>query len=127
MERDAHKWQNAWLLFRGKGDPGTRMMTGSLIYIPSTDEWTASLHVGNHMHGDCYLLQYYEDDTFVSLDPEEERILNRLYGGLAVIQDYEHGLCPDCNELIPADALIGESCNHCGHAWNQVRRNDDQS
>jgi len=127
MKRDAEDWHNAWLLFRGKGKAGPLMMTGSLVYIPSNEAWTASLHVASLLHGDRYLLQYFEDVIFVSLDTEEEKTLNKVFGGLAVRQDYANTLCPDCNEPIPDDALIGEACNNCGHVWNDVRRNDDES
>lgn len=30
---------------------------------------------------------------------------------------YENGVCPDCQEDIPYDAIRGESCANCGHVW----------
>lgn len=30
---------------------------------------------------------------------------------------YENGVCPDCQEDIPYDAVRGESCANCGHVW----------
>lgn len=30
---------------------------------------------------------------------------------------YDDGVCPDCQEEIPDDAVEGEECSNCGHVW----------
>lgn len=46
-------------------------------------------------------------------------------GGLALLKDfYEDGLCPDCGEPIPDDAVEGEACHNCGHVFSEPRPDD---
>jgi adenine-specific DNA methylase len=44
--------------------------------------------------------------------------------GTGVIDNYEHGLCPDCSEEIPKNATVGEECSNCGHVWSHDKLND---
>jgi hypothetical protein len=44
-----------------------------------------------------------------------------------VRNEYDKGECPDCQEPIPESALHGESCENCGHIWNQLQPSDDLS
>jgi len=43
----------------------------------------------------------------------------------SVADQYEDGVCPDCNEEINPDAVIGDACDNCGHVFNPVADNDD--
>jgi hypothetical protein len=36
----------------------------------------------------------------------------------SVKDEYEGGLCPDCQQVIPDDAAPEESCTNCGHVWS---------
>jgi len=35
-----------------------------------------------------------------------------------VKDEYDNGLCPDCQEDIPENAQHEENCVNCGHVWN---------
>jgi hypothetical protein len=37
---------------------------------------------------------------------------------------YEGGVCPDCQEEIPDDAVEGDECSNCGHVFCQEREDD---
>lgn len=41
-----------------------------------------------------------------------------------VADDYEDGLCPDCQRKIPKNAKHGYSCADCGHIFNAVVEDD---
>lgn len=43
-----------------------------------------------------------------------------------VKDEYEGGLCPDCQEPIPADAIHGGECSNCGHVWTEPSETDDE-
>lgn len=37
-----------------------------------------------------------------------------------VKDDYENGICPDCQEPIPDEAEYGGNCTNCQHVWNPI-------
>lgn len=45
--------------------------------------------------------------------------------GNSVRDAYEGGLCPDCGESIPGDAVEGQPCTNCGHAFFSAAPADD--
>lgn len=49
---------------------------------------------------------------------EDRKIVKRK-----VSDDYEDGLCPDCQAEIPKKAQFGEACS-CGHVFNPVAEDD---
>ena len=36
---------------------------------------------------------------------------------MTISEEYESGLCPDCNLSIPNNAVEGDECINCGHVW----------
>ena len=38
---------------------------------------------------------------------------------------YEDGVCPDCGEDIPDDAVEGQECENCGHVFCYETEDDD--
>jgi len=42
-----------------------------------------------------------------------------------VKDEYDNGLCPDCQEDIPENAQHEENCVNCGHVWNVPGPCDD--
>ncbi|MCK9462610.1 MAG: hypothetical protein M0R80_23575 [Proteobacteria bacterium] len=75
-----------------------------------------------------------QDDTirlvyWGDINQQEPEILD-MSGALEssrhlVKDDYEDGVCGDCQEPIPDDAMYGEACVNCGHVWNPVAPCDD--
>jgi hypothetical protein len=38
---------------------------------------------------------------------------------------YDGGVCPDCNQAIPDEAVEGDECSNCGHVfWLEVASSD---
>jgi hypothetical protein len=37
---------------------------------------------------------------------------------------YENGVCPDCHQRIPADAVDGSACENCDHVFSRPRQSD---
>lgn len=44
-----------------------------------------------------------------------------------VADDYEDGVCPDCQKEIPKNAKYGDGCSNCGHIFNPVAEDDDDA
>lgn len=53
-----------------------------------------------------------------SNSPEFKAALESQVAAAPVADDYENGICPDCGEDIPEDAVHGDSCVNCGHVFN---------
>lgn len=49
----------------------------------------------------------------------EEYLHDRL------VDSYEDGVCPDCGDVIPSDAVHGSSCNNCGHVFYDENFQDE--
>ncbi len=41
-----------------------------------------------------------------------------------VADDYEDGVCPDCQKEIPKNAKYGDGCSNCGHIFNPLAEDD---
>lgn len=59
--------------------------------------------------------------TWIANEPSTNEVIEGCGDGdalpLSVKDAYENGVCPDCGEEIPDEAVQGQACSNCGHAF----------
>jgi len=90
----------------------------SVIHLLQSESDESAQKQADSLIGILHLIDSIQDEAVDSGEFTEKEVFGN------VKDEYENGVCPDCQEEIPDGAIEGSDCENCGHVFSYSKQEE---